>query len=175
MMLPLNRLQRLSGNKPMEKILLDYQEVNKMIERISHEIIEKNNQNLPIALIGIKSGGISITKRLYNELLKQKISFKIEFGFIDPRPFRDDTNRETEDTSDIAGSVTGKKVILIDDVIRTGRTVRGALTGIIKYGSPSGIELVVMMSSGRRELPILPTYIGKNIPAHENERIEFTI
>ena len=122
------------------KVLLNYHDVQKMIERIAHEIIEKNSQNLPIALLGIKDGGISIAKRLYNELLKQKISFAIDLGFIDPRPFRDDEKREREDTSDIAGSVTGKKIILVDDVIRTGRTVRGALTGIIKYGSPSGIE-----------------------------------
>jgi pyrimidine operon attenuation protein/uracil phosphoribosyltransferase len=159
----------------MEKELLHYQEIQKTIERIAHEIVEKNKESNVISLIGIKKGGVAITRRLYNELLKQEFSGSIELGFIDPRPFRDDENRESTDTSDIATSVTGKNVILVDDVIRTGRTARGALAGIMNYGSPAGVELFVMISSGKRELPIIPTYVGKNIPAIDHERIEFFI
>lgn len=157
-------------------IVLDEQAIRRALTRIAHEIIERNKGIENTVLVGIKTRGIYLAKRLA-ERIKQIEGKPVTIGDLDITLYRDDLSVKTENKeplvkgSDIPLDITNQKVILIDDVLYTGRTVRAAMDALIDIGRPSQIQLAVLVDRGHRELPIRADYVGKNIPTSSSEKI----
>ncbi len=158
--------------------VMDEIQIRRALMRISHEILERNSGAQNIVIVGIRKRGDSLAKRI-KEQIKDIESVDIPFGVLDITLYRDDFT--TIDYKPIVGKteipfdVTGKIVVLIDDVLYTGRTVRAALDAIVDFGRPKEIQLAVLVDRGHRELPIRPDYIGKNVPTSENELVEVRV
>ncbi len=154
--------------------VLNSEEVSRAITRMAHEILERTKTLQELALVGIVTGGVHLAKRL-QEKIREIGKVQLDFGILDINLYRDDLSeigaqpeiRETKINFDVAG----KRIILVDDVLFTGRTVRCALDGIIDYGRPKAIQLAVLVDRGHREFPIRPDYVGKNIPTSKHERV----
>ena len=162
---------------PQQKaIVLDDQAIRRALTRIAHEIIEKNKGIEHCILIGIRTRGIYLANRLA-ERIEQIEGAKIDVGELDITLYRDDLTKKTENQeplvkgSDVPKDINDQKVILVDDVLYTGRTVRAALDALIDIGRPSQIQLAVLVDRGHRELPIRADYVGKNIPTSSSEKI----
>lgn len=153
----------------VQKEIIDEITMKRAITRITYEIIERNKELDKVVLIGIKTRGVFLAKRI-QERLKQLENIEIPFGALDTKPFRDDEQSET-DTTEINIDVTGKNIILVDDVLYTGRTIRAAIDGLVKLGRPARVQLAVLVDRGHRELPIRADYVGKNIPTSHEEEI----
>ncbi len=154
--------------------LFDKNAIDKTLVRIAHQIIEKNDDIENLYLVGIKTRGVPVSKRLSENIYNIE-GINVPCGTLDITLYRDDLSMEEKpilNSSEIDVDITGKNVILTDDVIYTGRTVRAALDALIKFGRPSKIQLAVLVDRGHRELPIRPDYIGKNIPTSRNEIIK---
>lgn len=159
--------------------ILNESEIEKSLTRISHEILEKNKDVAKglsednIVLIGIKSRGDVIAKRIA-EKIKEISGHVIPTGSLDIAFYRDDVSQKIIEPkqTNIDFDITNKKVILIDDVLYTGRSVRAALDGIIDFGRPSLIQLAVLIDRGHREFPICADYVGKNIPTSIKDKVE---
>ena len=161
-------------SKKDKAILLDAKQINKTLIRLAHEIIEKNLNLDDIAIIGIRTRGDVIAQRLHSII--QDISNKnLDLGTIDVTFYRDDfeTNLGTPKIgpSNILFNINKKNIILIDDVLYTGRTIRAAMEEIFSLGRPNKIQLGVLIDRGHRELPIKANYVGKNYPTSFNEHI----
>lgn len=156
-------------------ILLDDKSIQRALIRISHEIIEKNKGVESVVLLGIKTRGVPIARRIAN-YIESFEGIKVPVGTIDISFYRDDlTEKYSEphvEKNKIEFDIKDKKVILVDDVIFTGRTVRAALDAVMDLGRPKSIQLAVLVDRGHRELPIRPDYVGKNVPTSLNEVIE---
>ncbi|MGM0835635.1 bifunctional pyr operon transcriptional regulator/uracil phosphoribosyltransferase PyrR [Bacillus haimaensis] len=157
-------------------IILDEQAIRRALTRIAHEIIERNKGVEDSVLVGIKTRGIHLAKRLASRI--NEIEDKeIPVGELDITLYRDDLTTKTQDNeplvkgSDIPVSITNKKVILVDDVLFTGRTVRAGMDALMDFGRPSQIQLAVLVDRGHRELPIRADFVGKNIPTASSEKI----
>ncbi len=154
--------------------LMDEKAIGRAITRISHEIIERNKGIDDIVLVGIKTRGVPIADRIGRKI-QQIEGKKINTGEIDITLYRDDLKKVDVDPvingSDIKFSIDDKIVILVDDVLYTGRTVRSALDAIIDIGRPKAIQLAVLVDRGHRELPIRADYVGKNVPTSKDEII----
>ena len=156
--------------------LLDDKAIARSLTRIAHEIIEKNKGVQDCVLIGIKTRGIFLAKRLEQRIAEIE-GTNIPVGELDITLYRDDLTKNTDSGepevkgTDVSFSIEDKKVILIDDVLYTGRTVRAALDALVDLGRPSQIQLAVLVDRGHRELPIRADYVGKNIPTAKNEKI----
>lgn len=154
--------------------LLSQTDMNRALTRIAHEILEKNKGGEDLVLVGIKTRGIPFAKRL-QEKIKQIEELDVPIGELDITLYRDDLEKVNDSEEPelkatvIPVDITGKKVILIDDVLYTGRTVRAAMDAVIDAGRPSEIQLAVLIDRGHRELPIRADYVGKNIPTSEKE------
>lgn len=155
-------------------IIMDENSLNRSLTRIAHEIIEKNKGIENLVLVGIRRRGVPLAKRLA-ENIRRIEGVEVSVGKLDITLYRDDlTTSEDQPTvhsTDIPFSVAGKKVILVDDVLYTGRTVRAALDAIIDLGRPYAIQLAVLVDRGHRELPIRADFVGKNIPTSKKEII----
>ena len=151
------------------KEVVDELTVKRAITRITYEIIERNKDLNKIVLAGIKTRGVFIAHRI-QERLEQLENISVPVVELDTKPFRDDVKRG-EDTSIISVDVTEREVILVDDVLYTGRTIRAAIDNIVTHGRPSRVSLAVLVDRGHRELPIRPDYVGKNIPTSRSEEI----
>ncbi|RBW67351.1 bifunctional pyr operon transcriptional regulator/uracil phosphoribosyltransferase PyrR [Bacillus taeanensis] len=157
-----------------QTVLLDEQAIRRAMTRIAHEIIERNKGIEDCILVGIKTRGIYLANRLA-EKIEQIEGSTITVGEVDITLYRDDLTEKTADRdplikgTSIAESLTNKKVILVDDVLYTGRTVRAAMDALMDLGRPSQIQLAVLVDRGHRELPIRPDFIGKNIPTSKSE------
>jgi pyrimidine operon attenuation protein/uracil phosphoribosyltransferase len=157
-------------------VVLDEQAIRRAMTRIAHEIIERNKGIEDCILVGIKTRGIYLADRLAEKIAQIEGS-QIAVGEVDITLYRDDLSKHTNDLepelkgSSIPETVTDKKVILIDDVLYTGRTVRAAMDALMDQGRPAQIQLAVLVDRGHRELPIRPDYIGKNIPTSSDEVI----
>ena len=151
------------------KEVVDELTVKRAITRITYEIIERNKDLNKIVLAGIKTRGVFIAHRI-QERLEQLESISVPVVELDTKPFRDDV-KSGEDTSIISVDVTEREVILVDDVLYTGRTIRAAIDNIVSHGRPSRVSLSVLVDRGHRELPIRPDYVGKNIPTSRSEEI----
>lgn len=157
-------------------IVLDEQAIRRALTRVAHEIIERNKGIEECVLVGIKTRGIHIANRLA-EKIEQIEGNKIAVGELDITLYRDDLSKKTDNEeplvkgSDIPVDVTDKKVILVDDVLYTGRTVRAAMDALVDIGRPAQIQLAVLIDRGHRELPIRADYVGKNIPTARTEMI----
>ena len=152
--------------------LYDESALKRAIVRIAHEIVENNHSADKLCLVGIKTRGIPFAKRLSCEIEKIE-GKKIPVGILDITMHRDDLGDIPEKKSEtkIDFDITGMDVVLTDDVIYTGRTVRAAMDALISYGRPAKIQLAVLCDRGHRELPIRPDYVGKNIPTSREERV----
>ena len=151
------------------KEIVDDVTMKRAITRITYEIIERNKNLDNIVLAGIKTRGVFIARRIQDRL-KQLEGIDIPLGELDTKPFRDDMKVE-EDTTDMPVDITGKDVILIDDVLYTGRTIRAAIDNLVSLGRPARVSLAVLVDRGHRELPIRADYVGKNIPTSAIEGI----
>lgn len=159
----------------MAAVLLDAGDMRRTLGRMAHEILEANSGTEGVVVVGILRGGWPVAKRLAF-LMTQIEGTTVPCGRIDPRPFRDDLERgrlpaNGEDESEIPFEVNGKAVVLVDEVIYTGRTIRAAMDALMKFGRPKSIELAVLIDRGHREVPITPNYCGKTVPTEREDHI----
>ncbi|GBE06309.1 MAG TPA: bifunctional pyr operon transcriptional regulator/uracil phosphoribosyltransferase PyrR [Nitrospirae bacterium] len=159
----------------MSKEILNSKGLERALTRIAHEIIEKNKGTDNLCLVGIQKGGVLLAKRLASQIEAIE-SGHIEVGALDITLYRDDLNTKAEQpvvkATDIPFSITDKTVILVDDVLFTGRSIRAAMDALIDFGRPARIQLAVLIDRGHRELPIKADYAGKNIPTSFNDLVE---
>ncbi|HSP88276.1 MAG TPA: bifunctional pyr operon transcriptional regulator/uracil phosphoribosyltransferase PyrR [Ignavibacteriaceae bacterium] len=155
--------------------IIDEQNFERIITRISHEILEKNKGSKTLVLLGMRTRGEYLSKRILNKI-KEIENIGIPFGVLDVTLYRDDFRTRLKQpqvsVSDITFDLNEKDIILVDDVLYTGRTVRSAMNAIMDMGRPSTIQLVVLIDRGHRELPIKADYVGKNVPTSNNEEIK---
>lgn len=155
--------------------LLDSAAVERAIKRISFEIVEKNHGTDGLCLIGIKRRGISIAETIRSNILKNE-NINIPTGTLDITLYRDDLEKASADPAvksfDIDFDINDKTVILVDDVIFTGRTIRAAIDAVFSIGRPKKIQVVSLIDRGHRDLPIKADYVGKNIPTSLNEVVK---
>ena len=158
--------------------ILDEDGVKRTLLRISHEILEKNRGTEGLAVIGIKHRGAYLAERIAGNL-KEIEGKEVPVGALDITLYRDDLTEISQQpvvhATEIDFDITGKKIILVDDVLFTGRTVRCALDELIDFGRPATIQLAVLIDRGHRELPIRPDYVGKNVPTSKGESVEVRI
>lgn len=155
--------------------ILDAEGIKRSLQRIAHEIIERNQGAENLAVVGIKTRGDVLAKRIAKKIAEiEKV--KIPVGALDITLYRDDLTEVGEQpvihSTEIDFDITAKKIILVDDVLYTGRTVRCALDELIDFGRPANIQLAVLIDRGHRELPIRPDYVGKNVPTSKDEIVE---
>lgn len=160
--------------------VVDGSSMQRALTRITYEIIEQNKGVDNLVFVGIKTRGVYLAKRLVKRM-KQLEGADVPFGSLDITLYRDDrhdVNRDRDpkiNGSDIPVDITGKHVILVDDVLFTGRTVRAALDALMDIGRPQRISLAVLVDRGHRELPIRPDFVGKNIPTSLNETVNVAV
>lgn len=162
-------------NSSQEKTILTASEIEKALKRLSHQINEKNSGFNNLALVGIQTRGVILAKRLKG-LLKNISRVEAPLGILDITLYRDDLtaigpNPEVKKT-EINFDVNQKTIILIDDVLHTGRTIRAALDQIVDFGRPEKIQLLVLIDRGHRELPLKPDFVGKNLPTARSQSVE---
>ncbi|MFC6181222.1 bifunctional pyr operon transcriptional regulator/uracil phosphoribosyltransferase PyrR [Lactiplantibacillus daowaiensis] len=161
----------------MQKEVVDSMALKRALTRITYEIIEQNKGIRNVVLVGIKTRGVYIAQRIA-ERLQQLEDAEIPVGELDITAFRDDQPLDAAlapTDYQLAFSVAGKRVILVDDVLFTGRTIRAALDALMGGGRPQSISLAVLVDRGHRELPIRADFIGKNIPTARQERIKVSM
>jgi pyrimidine operon attenuation protein / uracil phosphoribosyltransferase len=157
------------------KQVLGPDDVRRAITRIAHEIIERNRGLTGVALIGLQRGGVWLADALGAEIAR--IDHEIPVGSIDASLYRDDIGLRPVSpgsVSDISFDVDRATVVLVDDVLYTGRTVKAALDAITDYGRPACVQLAVLVDRGHRELPIRPDFVGKNLPTSSEEQVTAT-
>lgn len=163
------------GNFVKKNVLLDADAMRRAIVRISHEIIEKNKGVEDIILVGIRTRGVPMAERLAAAIEKIE-NIKIPVGMLDITLYRDDLSTLAYNPvvhgTEIDFDLTDKTIILVDDVLYTGRTIRAALDAIIDMGRPKAIQLAVLIDRGHRELPIRADYAGKNVPTSKKEAVD---
>jgi pyrimidine operon attenuation protein/uracil phosphoribosyltransferase len=149
-------------------------DVQRALIRMAHEIVERNGGVEDVILVGLQTGGIPLAERMA-EALSQIESADIVLGCLDVAFYRDDIGLRPvlpEAVTNIPGDVAGKVVVLVDDVLFTGRTIRAALNALNDFGRARAVQLAVMIDRGHRELPIRPDYVGKNLPTNREEMID---
>jgi len=154
--------------------LMDDKAIARAITRISYEIIEKNKGIEDVVLVGVKTRGVPLANRI-GEKIKSIEEKEINIGKVDITLYRDDLTKADADPilngTDIDFDINNKKVVLIDDVLYTGRTVRAAMDAVMDIGRPKSVQLAVLVDRGHRELPIRADYVGKNVPTSNEEII----
>ena len=157
-----------------EKTLLGEEQIRRAITRVAHEIVERNGGVNDIALVGILTRGLPLAKRLAAEISKIE-GAEPAVGSVDIGLYRDDAAHGTGAVhllpTDLEFGVTDKTLVLVDDVLYTGRTIRSAMDAVMDFGRPSAIQLAVLVDRGHRELPIRADYVGKNIPTSREQRV----
>jgi pyrimidine operon attenuation protein/uracil phosphoribosyltransferase len=164
-----------------EKVLLDGEGLARTLSRIAHEIIEGNPDLTRVALVGIQTRGVPIAQRL-RRLIEERAGSAPAIGAVDITFYRDDVTVRGGEAplaaqplvraTQLDFPLDGRTVVLVDDVLYTGRTIRAAIEALFDYGRPERIQLAVLVDRGHRELPIRPDYIGKNLPTSRDERIQ---
>ena len=162
------------------KVLLDAAALERTISRIAHELIERNADLQALALVGIHTRGVPIANRL-RELVAERSGVRVETGAVDITFHRDDVlvrgggpplhPQPVVRGTELDFPLEGKTVVLVDDVLFTGRTIRAAIDALLEYGRPARVQLAVLVDRGHRELPIRPDYVGKNVPTSLAERV----
>ena len=158
-----------------EKVVLDAEDIRRTLVRISHEVVERNSGD-PVAVVGIHRRGAILAARVHR-LLEELTGDGVPLGDVDISFYRDDLSTRAPDrqpvvhASHIDFAVGGATIVLVDDVLYTGRTVRAAIDAIFDYGRPERVQLAVLTDRGHRELPIRPDYVGKNLPTARSERV----
>ncbi|MBI3600223.1 MAG: bifunctional pyr operon transcriptional regulator/uracil phosphoribosyltransferase PyrR [Nitrospinae bacterium] len=155
--------------------VMNADEIGRAIMRIAHEVLEKNKGPHDLVIVGIRTRGVYLAERL-SAKIKEIEKVDISVGIIDITLYRDDVksglSRLMVKKTEIPFSLTDKKVILVDDVLYTGRSIRAAIDGLIDFGRPSNIQLAVLIDRGHRELPIRADFVGKNIPTSHDESVK---
>ena len=156
------------------KIIMTAEDIRRTLSRIAHEIIERNKSLENLILVGMHTRGAPLAKRLAAKI-EQFEKVKVTVGALDISPYRDDLDSLNQQPSvrhtDIPTDIAGKSVVLVDDVLYTGRSIRAAMDALIDLGRPQSIQLAVFVDRGHREMPIRPDYVGKNIPSSRNEEV----
>ena len=164
-----------------QRVLLDEESIRRTLSRIAHEIIERNDDLDTVALVGIHTRGVPIAQRI-RKLVEERSGDELALGQLDITFHRDDVHvragqaprraqplvRDTKLDFDLEG----RTVILVDDVLYTGRTIRAAIDALFEYGRPDRVQLAVLADRGHRELPIRPDYVGKNLPTTRDQRVQ---
>jgi pyrimidine operon attenuation protein/uracil phosphoribosyltransferase len=157
-----------------EKVVLDEDDMRRTLVRIAHEIVERNDEPGQLAIVGIHRRGAILARRIH-ALLVDLLEREVPIGDLDIAFYRDDVGRRAEQptvhASHIDFDLDGRTIVLVDDVLFTGRTVRSAIEALFSYGRPAKVQLAVLADRGHRELPIRPDYVGKNLPTSRNERV----
>jgi pyrimidine operon attenuation protein / uracil phosphoribosyltransferase len=155
--------------------VMDAQSIQRALTRIAHEVVERNRDAQDLALIGIRSRGVHLGQRLRRALQEIEGGPLVPFGVVDITLYRDDLDRGLQTPrvqgTDIAFPVEGHRILLVDDVLFTGRTTRAAMDALVDFGRPQSIQLAVLIDRGHRELPIRADYVGKNLPTSRGERV----
>jgi pyrimidine operon attenuation protein/uracil phosphoribosyltransferase len=155
--------------------IMDAETMGRSLTRIAHEIVEKNKGTAQLCIIGIRTRGVYLAERLAKAIKKIE-GADVPVGTLDITLYRDDltliASQPVVRTTEIGFDITSKTVVLVDDVLYSGRTIRAALDALIDLGRPKSIQLAVLIDRGHRELPIRPDYVGKNIPTAQNETVE---
>ncbi len=161
-----------------EKVVLREEEMRRALTRIAHEVVERNPGDDVPALVGIHRRGAFLAQRL-RELLEDLLDAEVPLGDLDIGFYRDDVTSRPEapvlHASHIDFDVTGRTVVIVDDVLFTGRTVRAAIEALFDYGRPERVQLAVLADRGHRELPIRPDYVGKNLPTARGEHVHVRV
>jgi pyrimidine operon attenuation protein / uracil phosphoribosyltransferase len=161
-----------------EKVVLREEDMQRALTRIAHEIAERNPRASQIALVGIHRRGAFLAQRL-RDLLEELLSTEVPLGDLDIGFYRDDVSRRSDapvvHASHIDFDVTGRTVVIVDDVLFTGRTVRAAIEALFDYGRAERVQLAVLADRGHRELPIRPDYVGKNLPTSRAEHVHVRV
>jgi pyrimidine operon attenuation protein / uracil phosphoribosyltransferase len=163
------------------KVLLDAEALSRTLSRIAHEIIEGNPELDEVALVGIQTRGVPLAQRLAR-LIEERAGEPPQLGAVDITFYRDDVHVRGGEAPLHAQPIVretlldfpleGRTVVLVDDVLYTGRTIRAAIEALFDYGRPARVQLAVLIDRGHRELPIRPDYVGKNLPTARSERIQ---
>jgi pyrimidine operon attenuation protein / uracil phosphoribosyltransferase len=163
------------------KVLLDADAIRRTLSRIAHEIIEQNESLDDVALVGIHTRGVPLAQRL-RRLIAERSDVEVESGAVDITFYRDDVQirggeaplhaQPVVRATQLDFPLEGRTVILVDDVLYTGRTIRAAIEALFDYGRPARVQLAVLADRGHRELPIRPDYVGKNLPTSRGERVQ---
>jgi pyrimidine operon attenuation protein / uracil phosphoribosyltransferase len=160
---------------PNDALVMDEGKIDRTLTRMAHEILEKNRDLESLVLVGIRTRGVPLAERLASRI-REIEKVEIPVGVLDITLYRDDATtvgpHALLKATLIHFPIDGKKIILVDDVLFTGRTIRAALDGIIDFGRPSCIQLAVLVDRGHRELPIRADYVGKNLPTAREESVE---
>lgn len=154
--------------------VMDPDDMQRAIWRIAHEIVEHNHGLDRVVLVGLQTGGVGLAAKLAEALAKVE-QVEVPVGSLDVAFYRDDIGLRPvlpEAVTDIPVDLTGSIVVLVDDVLFTGRTIRAALDALTDYGRPRAVQLAVMIDRGHRELPIRPDYVGKNLPTRRDEVVD---
>jgi pyrimidine operon attenuation protein / uracil phosphoribosyltransferase len=161
----------------MSRVVLDHDDVRRTLMRVAHEIVEKNPDGL-VALVGIHRRGAVLARRLH-ALTSELLETEVPLGLVDISFYRDDLairpSAPIVHATQLDFQVQGRTIVIVDDVLYTGRTVRAAIDEIFDYGRPARVQLAVLVDRGHRELPIRPDYIGKNIPTSQEERVNVRV
>src|SRR5579862_5412552 len=163
------------------RVLLDAEGIQRTLSRIAHELIERNDDLDAVALVGIHSRGVPLAQRL-RRLIEERAGYELDLGQLDITFHRDDVHVRggqaprraqpvVRDTK-LDFELDGRTVVLVDDVLYTGRTIRAAIDALFEYGRPERVQLAVLADRGHRELPIRPDYVGKNLPTSRHDRIQ---
>ncbi len=158
-------------------VIMDEAAISRAITRIAHEILEHNEGADHVALVGVVRRGVPLAQRIAEQIYKIE-GVKVPFGSLDISFYRDDVTRTIAPvlhSTNIPFSVDAKNIVLVDDVLYTGRTVRAALDALMDYGRPKTVQLAVMVDRGHRELPIRADYVGKNVPSSREEDVRVNV
>ena len=165
-------------HSPEDAVVMDAARIDRTLTRLAHEIVEKNAAMEDLVLVGIRTRGVPLAERLARKILEMK-KVEVPVGILDITLYRDDATtigpHALLKATLIHFPIDEKKVILVDDVLFTGRTIRAALDGIMDFGRPRSIQLAVLVDRGHRELPIRADYVGKNLPTSREERVEVSL
>jgi len=156
------------------RVVLSADDVRRAVTRIAHEIVERNHGSVDLVLVGLQRGGVWMAKALAEVLATIDPQHPVPVGMLDVSFHRDDVGLRPivpGSVTDIPVSLDGRTVVLTDDVLFTGRTVRAALEALNDYGRPRAVQLAVMVDRGHRELPIRPDFVGKNLPTSRDEQV----
>ena len=158
-----------------EKILLISSDIKRALSRIAHEIVERNRGAEDIVLVGLRTRGVPLAERIA-DIIQHFEGISVPIGALDIALYRDDISSPDSaqplQTTDISIGITGKHIVLVDDVLYTGRSIRAAMDALMDLGRPKSIQLAVLIDRGHRELPVRADYVGKNIPSSRDEAIQ---
>jgi pyrimidine operon attenuation protein/uracil phosphoribosyltransferase len=162
----------------MSKELLSKQDIDRILARIAHEILERNKGTKDLCLVGIQRGGVHLAGRISKKIMEIE-GDDIPVGSLDIAFYRDDLNIRKEQPAvrrtEVPCKVNDRKVVLVDDVLYTGRSIRAAMDALMDIGRPASIQLAVLIDRGHRELPIKADFVGKNIPTSKNEIVNVSL